>query len=69
MIGMLAGYVFNPTYSVARPDGTVIVKIKKQPALLESSFTIEEAVDISEAAETRTVLAILMMTLLERGRG
>ena len=69
VIGILSGYVFNPTYAVSRPDGTVIVKIKKQPALFESSFIIDEAVDISESAETRTILAILMMTLLERGRG
>lgn len=69
VIGLFAGYVFNPTYAVTRPDGTVIVKIKKQPSLLESSFIIDEAVDISESAETRTVLAILMMTLLERARG
>ena len=69
VIGILSGYVFNPTYRVTRPDGTVIVRIKKQPALFESNFTIEEAIDISEASEVRTVLAILMMTLLERARG
>ena len=69
LVGILSGYVFNPTYLVTRPDGTLIVKIKKQPALLESSFLIDEAIDISESAETRTILAILMMTLLERVRG
>lgn len=69
VLGMLSGYLFNPTYLVSRPDGSVIVKIKKQPAFFESSFTIEEAIDISEASEVRTVLAILMMTLLERSRG
>ncbi|MFK7804730.1 MAG: hypothetical protein AB8G95_24045 [Anaerolineae bacterium] len=68
IIGMFSGYIFNPTYLVTRPDGTDIVKIKKQKAMLESTFTIEEAVDINEAAEIRTVLAILMMTLLERSR-
>ena len=68
IIGLFSGFFFNPTYLVTRPDGTNIVKIKKQKSFLESSFTIEEAVDISEAAEVRTVLAILMMTLLERAR-
>lgn len=68
IVGMFSGYIFNPTYLVTRPDGTDIVKIKKQKAMLESTFTIEEAVDINEAAEIRTVLAILMMTLLERSR-
>jgi uncharacterized protein YxjI len=69
IIGLFAGYVFNPTYLVARPDGTTVVKVKKQPAFLESSFTIEEAVDIDEASELRTILSIIMMTLLERTRG
>ncbi len=69
LIGMLSGYVFNPTYLVSGSDGTVVVKVKKQPSLLESSFTIEEAIDIDEAAELRTILSILMMTLLERSRG
>lgn len=69
IIGMATGYFFNPTYLVSRPDGTVIVKIKKQPSFFESSFVIEEAVDIEEAAEIRTILSLLMMTLLERMRG
>lgn len=69
LVGMLSGYVFNPTYLVSGADGTVIVKVKKQPAFFESSFTIEEAVDIDEVAEIRTILSILMMTLLERSRG
>ncbi len=69
LLGMLSGYVFNPVYLVSGLGGTVVVKVKKQPSLLESSFTIEEAVDIDEAAELRTILSILMMTLLERSRG
>ena len=69
ILGIFAGYVFNPTYLVARTDGTLIAKIKKQPALFESSFTIEEVVDISEAAELRTILSTLIMTMMERGRG
>jgi uncharacterized protein YxjI len=69
VVGIFTGYLFNPTYLVSRPDGTVVVKVKKQPAFLESSFTIEEAVDIDEAAEIRTILSIVMMTLLERMRG
>ncbi|MDJ0757195.1 MAG: hypothetical protein QNJ45_26925 [Ardenticatenaceae bacterium] len=69
LIGILSGYVFNPVYLVNRPDESVVVKIKKQPAFLESSFTIEEAIDINEAAELRTILSIIMMTLMERSRG
>lgn len=69
LVGMFAGYFFNPVYLVSRPDGTVVVKVKKQPSFLESSFTIEEVVDIQDAAEVRTILSIITMTLLERARG
>ena len=69
IVGLFTGYLFNPTYLITRPDGTLIVRLKKQPAFFESQFTIEEAEDISETAELRTVLAIIMMTLLERTRG
>ena len=38
IIGLLSGYLFNPTYSVLREDGTKVVSIKKKPALLELSL-------------------------------
>lgn len=69
IIGLFAGYLFNPVYLISRSDGTVIAKVKKQPAFLESKFTIEEVVDVNESSEIRTILSILMMTLLERARG
>lgn len=69
IVGLFAGYVFNPVYLITRTDGTVIAKLKKQPAFLESKFTIEEVVDVSESSDIRTVLSIVMMTLLERARG
>lgn len=68
-IGMLSGYVFNPTYLVDGSDGTAVMKVKKEPAFLESSFTIEQQVDLNEKEQLQTVLGILMMTLLERSRG
>lgn len=69
IIGVLSGYVFNPTYLVTSPDGTVLMRIKKQPSLLESSFIIDEATPLSNADELPLLLGILMMTLIERTRG
>lgn len=69
IIGLLSGYVFNPTYSVLREDGSKVVSIKKKPALLESEFIIDEVEDIKDAAEINVILSIIMMTLLERSRG
>ena len=68
-IGMLSGYVFNPVFLVERPDDSLMLRVTKQPALLESSFTIERQADLSEAEQLNTVLGILMMVLLERSRG
>jgi hypothetical protein len=68
LIGIFTGYVFNPVYLVSQ-EGTVIMRLKKNPAFLESSFTIEEVTDIPESQELQVVLSIIMMTLLERGRG
>jgi hypothetical protein len=69
VVGILSGYVFNPTYSVTRPDGTVVMRLKKQPAFLEGKFLIDEVVDLPEHDEVRVVLSLLMMLLLERRRG
>ncbi len=69
IVGIFSGFFFNPTYSVKRNDGTVVVSIKKKPAFLESEFIIDEVVDIKDASEIRTILAIIMMVLLERSRG
>jgi hypothetical protein len=69
VLGMFAGYVFNPAYSVTRPDGTVVMRLVKEPAFLQGKFRIEEVVDVSESEEVRVVLSLLMMLLLERRRG
>ncbi len=69
ILGIFSGFVFNPTYSVKRSDGTTVVTIKKKPALFESEFTIDEVVDIQDASEIRTILSIIMMVLMERSRG
>ncbi len=68
VIGMFTGYVFNPVYLISQGE-TVVMKLKKNPAFLESSFTIEETTDIPESQELKVVLSIIMMTLLERSRG
>ncbi len=68
IVGMFTGYVFNPVYLISQGE-TVVMKLKKNPAFLESSFTIEETTDIPESQELQVVLSIIMMTLLERSRG
>ena len=40
ILGMLSGYVFNPVYLVSQNE-QVVMRLTKNPAFLESSFTIE----------------------------
>lgn len=68
-LGMFTGYIFNPTYLVKRSDGTPVLRIIKQPAFLEGVFKLEMVGAINQQEELRTVLAVVMMLLLERMRG
>lgn len=68
-IGVLGGYFFNPVYRVERPDDSLALKVVKNKAFFESSFTITMESPLSEQEQLQTVLGVLMMTLLERARG
>jgi uncharacterized protein YxjI len=69
VLGMFTGYLFNPTYLVARPDATPVMRITKQPAFFEGKFKLEQIGQLHPQEELRTVLGVLMMLLLERSRG
>ncbi|MHA1646684.1 MAG: hypothetical protein ACTSVL_03840, partial [Promethearchaeota archaeon] len=69
LIGFLTGYLFHPTYLVTRTDGTEIMRLRKMPAFFEGKFRITKLCDLDELEETRTLLSLLMMILLERRRG
>ncbi|HUS13637.1 MAG TPA: hypothetical protein VM536_01350 [Chloroflexia bacterium] len=69
VLGLFTGYVLNPSYIVARPDGAPMLRLKKQPAFLESRFLIERLGELNGDEERRALLSLLMIVLLERGRG
>ncbi len=69
LVGMFAGYVFNPSYLISHANGTVLMRMNKQPAFLEGKFNIEKYVDMPPIEETRALLSFIMMILLERRRG
>lgn len=68
LIGMFAGYLFNPTYLVSRGE-EVLFTIKKQPAFFEGKFKIEKTADVEGPEEECALLGMMMMLLLERSRG
>ncbi|HEU4432794.1 MAG TPA: hypothetical protein VFR51_05315 [Pyrinomonadaceae bacterium] len=69
IVGMFSGYVFHPEYLVARQDGTAVMRLKKEPAFFQGKFSIEKLAEMSKEEETRILLSLIMMVLLERQRG
>ncbi|WP_182865493.1 hypothetical protein [Stieleria mannarensis] len=69
ILGLLAVYLLNPTYIVSRPDGTPLLKLIKKPAVFEGKYVIEKINDMPEDDELRSLMALLMLVLLERRRG
>jgi hypothetical protein len=69
LIGMFTGYFFNPAYIVSRMDGTQAARLAKQPAFFEGIFQLDPLSQISPEEESRILLSVLTMTLLERARG
>ncbi|MEJ7846653.1 MAG: hypothetical protein WKF92_01030 [Pyrinomonadaceae bacterium] len=69
VVGMFTGYFFNPSYIVSRMDDTQVARLQKQPAFFEGKFHLALLSQISPDEETRVLLSVLSMTLLERSRG
>ncbi len=69
ILGIFTGYLFNPTYNVTRPDGTLICKLKKDASFFGRKFTISQEDILQAGEEERVLLSLMMMVLLERRRG
>ena len=63
-----AGMLVNPAYLVELRGQTVLY-FKKQPAVFESRFTLEQRGQFSQSDEALLLSSIIMMILLERSRG
>lgn len=69
IVGMFTGYFFNPSYIVSRMDGSQVARLAKQPAFFEGKFQLSLLTQLAPEEETRVLLSVLTMTLLERSRG
>lgn len=69
IVGMFTGYFFNPSYVVSRMNDVPVARLAKQPAFFEGKFQMTKIGDINPDEESRVVLGLLAMTLLERARG
>ena len=66
---LFTGFFLHPAYSVTRPDGRVVMRIRKEAAFLESRFLVERKGGLDEVEEQRVLLSLIMLVLLERSRG
>jgi uncharacterized protein YxjI len=62
------GMYINPAYLVDL-RGQTVLRIKKQPSIMEGKFLVEKKADLSEADEKLLLPAIIMFIMLERARG
>ncbi len=69
LLGIFTGYVFNPSYSVSRPDGTVVAQIKKNASFWGRRFSVHKLAEFELGEEERIVLGLMMMILMERRKG
>ena len=68
IIGLFAGYVFNPTYLLMNENDAVVGKITKKPSFLESNYILELDNPSMNKAELLPV-AIMTVVTRERARG
>lgn len=69
VVGIFSGYLFNPAYLISRADGTVVARMQKKPAFFEGKFQLAQQAPMNQSEETRLLLSVLTMILLERARG
>jgi len=75
LVGMLSGYVFNPSYTAYRSPqvddmSEPVMKITKQGAFFESAFTIDLLdPDMERDEEVSTLLSFMLMVQFMRRRG
>jgi uncharacterized protein YxjI len=69
ILGMFSGYFLHPAYLLNAPDGRLLLKMKKQPAMWEGKFTVEKHAELSPEDEKRALLGLMITVLMERERG
>ena len=66
ILAILSGYLFNPKYSITRPDGTLVARLSKQQSFFGRKFKIDKIAEFEDGEEQRIFLGCMMMLLLER---
>lgn len=69
VIGIFTGYIFNPGYTVKRPNGTLVATFTKRPSFFGRNFQLVQDAPFENSEELRIQLGLMMMALLERRKG
>jgi len=69
VLGILTGYLFNPSYIVKDQDEQEIIRLKKMPSFFGRRFELTKLGEMNEEDDDRIMLSLMMMILLERRRG
>ena len=69
LVGIFTGYIFNPSYTVKRPDGTLVATFTKKPSFFGRNFQLVQDAPFENSEELRIQLGLMMMALLERRKG
>lgn len=69
LIGILSVFLFHPRYVAKSPDGSLAMRLRKQPAFLEGKFLLEREMDLPIRQQMNLMLSFLMLVFLERRRG
>jgi hypothetical protein len=68
-LGFVIQQWINPTYLIDSADGVTVLRMRKQPSLIERRFLVAQEAPLPSRLEPLALPAILMVVLLERGRG
>lgn len=69
ILNFFSGYFFNPKYTVKRQDGTLVARLSKEASFWGRRFKLDKISDTEKGEDERMLLALMMMSLLERRRG
>lgn len=69
LLGMFTGYMCNPRYVVKDGDDKIIARLSKEASFFGRRFKLDEVVKFKAGDDERVLLALMMMSLLERRRG
>ena len=68
LIGILSGYLFNPSYVLRTNEGEELFEIVKEPSFFGRKFSVHKLTN-QEVNEERFVLSLMLMILIERTNG